>query len=202
MRFWDDKWHANASGMPRWDLGNAHPLLKDLIVGTQKQGSLPHGGRILVPGAGRAHDAWALSRQGFKVHAIDIVPKAVELAQQLYPPDDSFTIAIGDVFAAGTTFAQEFDGVFDRAMLCALDASRRVPYVESMAAALKPGGVFMSLTFQTLNLDREGPPFAIAMDELYRLMSPKFTLLMAESRQDGAVDEIIVSELVNVWRRS
>ncbi len=200
--FWRDKWRGSNEVMPRWDLGRAHPLLNSLISDARAQGGLKDGARIYVPGCGRAHDAWALSRMGYRVHAVDIIDAAISHAKEIYPPDVNFQVEVGDAFLAGTTFTGMFDAVYDRAMLCALDGPRRKPFVASMEQLLKSGGLFMSIGFNRIKEGHQGPPFAINLFELESLFSPQFTLVLAEQHSDGAIDGVIVEEIVNIWRKN
>jgi thiopurine S-methyltransferase len=200
--FWRQKWLGSQDTIPRWDLKGEHPLLNDLIAAAVVQGRLPSGASIYVPGCGRAHDAWGLSRRGYDVLATDIVPEAVAHAKTLYLPDDHFRVEIGDVFAAGEQLAGQYDAVFDRAMLGALDPSRRLPFVASMTRLLKKGGLFMSIGFGQIVPDKSGPPFAIDIFESERLFSENFSLVMAEHRTDGSVDEVVLEEILNIWRKA
>ena len=199
--FWREKWQISKDSLPRWDLKGQHPLLQDLVGEAVAQGKLAPGAKIYVPGCGRAHDAWTLSRLGYKVLATDIAPEAIAHAQKLYPCDADFQVEIGDVFTAGTQFTEQFDAIFDRAMLGALDPGRREPFVESMFKLLKRGGLFVSIGFGQIAADRGGPPFAIDIFESERLFSGNFSLVMAEHRTDGSIDEIVLEEILNIWRK-
>jgi SAM-dependent methyltransferase len=198
--FWREKWQSSQEVLPRWDLQGEHPLLRELLIAAVAQGRLGTGGKILVPGCGRAHDAWMLSRLGYEVLAIDIAPEAVALGNKLYPNDSRFQLEVGDVFTVGERFTGQHDAVFDRAMLCALNPGRRKQFVASMSQALKTGGLFMSIGFAQIAADRTGPPFGIDTLELQELFSQDFSLVMAEHRKDFA-DEVILEEILNIWRK-
>ena len=53
---WQKRWQ---DGVTPWDMGAPHPLGKRLLESAQREGRLPSGSRILVPGCGGGHEAGA-----------------------------------------------------------------------------------------------------------------------------------------------
>ena len=131
-QMWDDRY---ADGLTGWDLGEAPPVLRDLI-----QDELRADGRMLVPGCGNGHDALALARAGWVVTGLDFAPRAVEAAQaHAKAADIDVTYEQGDLFAMPKAWAEAFDAVWEQTCYCAIHPDRRDEYVTAIARVLKDG---------------------------------------------------------------
>jgi SAM-dependent methyltransferase len=144
-----------ASGELPWDTGEPEPLLVEFIT----------SGRVaptsaLEIGAGTGTNAMWLAESGFEVLGIDVAPLAVERANAKLegrvlrcrfatldflaapPPDGSFRFA------------------FDRGCFHVFDEpEERARFAAQVAAALEPGGLWLSLIGSTEDPSREvGPP--------------------------------------------
>ncbi|MEZ4742201.1 MAG: methyltransferase domain-containing protein [Bdellovibrionota bacterium] len=201
VNFWQEKWLKNPQGQPGWDLGGAHPLFDQILNLAIKQGGLKEKAYIFVPGCGRAHNAAKFAGMGFNVTAMDIVPEAISRAKQCYTKVKNLDLVIGDIFTSSSYESEHYDMIFDRAMLCALPRNLRSTYVEMVFKRLRPGGLFASISFAKVGRDVTGPPYAIGIDELQNLFSDKFDLIAAEHHSEGACDEVILKEIINIWRR-
>ncbi len=68
-----EKWETDYEhGTDGWDLGGSAPVFERLVSSGRLQ-----PGRMIVPGAGRGHDAREFSRHGFQVTAVDFAPHDV-----------------------------------------------------------------------------------------------------------------------------
>jgi SAM-dependent methyltransferase len=166
--FWSDLYRT---GDTRFDKGRPAPP----IVRMAREGDLPPG-RVLVPGAGRGHDALALAALGWQVTAIDLAPAACrDIEAQGRSAGLSMEVRCEDVLV--TTRAAEpghYQAVLEHTFFCAIDPSRRPEYVEACADLLGPGGVLLGLFFL---LGRPGgPPFDVTEPEIRGLFSPRFQL--------------------------
>src|SRR3569832_2570416 len=72
---WERLYQRGETG---WDQGGPSPGLVDFLT----ERKYPPG-RVLVPGAGRGHDARALAKAGFGVTGIDAAGRAVRQASEL-----------------------------------------------------------------------------------------------------------------------
>jgi SAM-dependent methyltransferase len=143
-----------------------------------------------------------LLRHGIKqVVAKDLVPKAIDEARSLYGSMSGLTLFCGDVTDFPKTEESSYDGVFDRAMLCALNGEQRADYVKAMTACLKPGGLFASIPFAETGNPNSGPPFAISDAELRDVFKPHFEILHLEPRVSPACDQKILSEYLFLARK-
>lgn len=150
-----------------WDLGGPTPTLQRLAV----SGQFPPG-RMLVPGAGRGHDARVFARQGFAVTAVDFAEGAVQEMHRLATPEAPLNILQADFFALPPALQETFDYILEYVTYCAIDPYRRADYAGVVANLLKPGGLFIGLIFP-LTFHLSGPPFAVSTDELLGDLHPR-----------------------------
>lgn len=191
---WHERWQENKTA---WDLNGPHPLTRELLQLTADLAPGEPGGKWLIPGCGRAHDAQELFRAGVEaVIAKDLVPKAIEEARNHYGLIPGLSLVCGDVTDVLTAEEASFNGVFDRAMLCAISGELRVNYVLAMTRLLKPSGIFASIPFAETGNPESGPPFAITDNELRQLFNPNFDILYLEPRVSPACDQKILKEWV------
>lgn len=182
------KWERDYQrGEAGWDIGTPTPvfqrLLREGALGTGALENAPYAedlsrgtlqfppGRMLVPGAGRGHDAREFARQGFEVVAVDFARDAVDAMRELM--DDAalsgnatrHEIWQGDLFQLPQEWNGTFDYVLEYTCYCAIDPQRREEYVDMIARMLKRGGKYIALA---LPLDQRagGPPFTVNPDEL------------------------------------
>jgi SAM-dependent methyltransferase len=172
MTDWEKQYQI---GETPWDKGTSHPQLGEFPEGT-------FVGRWLVPGCGFGHDAAAMIRAGADaVVGMDIAPSAVEGAKIKWADVPSIQIEHGNLFdMSESPDAGQFDGVWEHTCFCAIDPSMRQQYVQSVAAALKPGGKFVACFYLTPWDEDEdqtqGPPFMTSREELDALFGGEFLL--------------------------
>jgi SAM-dependent methyltransferase len=193
---WQERWQTDRTS---WDLGEAHPYCGELLKLSKEAGGLSRGARFWVPGCGRAHEARYLVEQGYPSVGEDIVPKAIEAAKAAGVPP-GLTLIVGDVFKVRALDKSSFDGVFDRAMLCALSPHDREAYRDSCHSRLKPGGLFMAILFTEV-LGPDGPPFAVSVADLLESWGEFFSLVATLEREVPYKKIKIVSEALVVLRK-
>ena len=161
---WEADYQRKTDG---WDLGGATPTFKSLAASGRFK-----PGRMIVPGAGRGHDAREFARHGFEVTAVDFSPYVINEMKRLADPLAPVEILQHDLFA----LPRELDGSFDYALeytcFCAIDPKRRTEYADLIARLLKPGGVYIDLAFP-LDGRAGGPPFAVSAPELLSLFQER-----------------------------
>ena len=69
-----------------------------------------------------------------------------------------------------------FDAVFDHTCFVAMEPVRRGAYLDATRDRLRPGGLWLGAFFHDTQ-GREGPPFAIAPDDLRDLAAIRFDIL-------------------------
>jgi methyl halide transferase len=169
---WDENYQRGTDG---WDLGKPTPLFQQLLL----RPDLPPG-RIIVPGAGRGHDAREFARYGFQVTAVDFSSPAVQEMHRLASPDAPVEILQHDIFMLPESFDQSFDYVLEYTCFCAIDPTGRAAYADLVARLLKSGGMYIDLAFP-LDGRKGGPPFAVTIKEILDLfLARDFKLISRE----------------------
>ncbi len=144
-----------ASGQPPWDTGQPEPLLVEFVT---SGGVSPT--RTLEIGAGTGTNAIWLAERGFDVLGIDVSPLAVERAYaKLEGRPLSCRFATLNFLTAPPPDGP-FQFVFDRGCFHVFDEpGERQRFASQVAAAMTPGGVWLSLIGSTEGPPREvGPP--------------------------------------------
>lgn len=198
---WKNRWAEQKTG---WNLGEAHPYLVDLMEYAKTEGGLPKHARLYVPGCGHGHEAGSLASQSYQVVAVDFVDQAVQEAQALYGKISGLSFMQADVLELREQEKEAFDGIIDRAMLCALQPEYRSRYVESCWHRLREGGIFAGILFAEVDIPRDsGPPFDITEQELWELWGDRFDLVHLERRAPlSGHPPVIKSEWLAIWRKS
>jgi len=164
--FWEDIYRQ--APRPGWDMGRATPVLAELL-------GLPacreSGPAWVVPGCGFGHDAAELARRGFQVTGMDFALAAVQGARERY--GDLVRWVQEDWFAPSVDV---YDGIFDYTCFAAMEPDRRGAYLDACARRLRPGGLWLAGCFHTVTTP-PGPPYAMTLDEVRRLVEPRFEVL-------------------------
>ncbi len=176
-----DKWEADYERKTDgWDLGGPTPVFKRLAASGRFK-----PGRMVVPGAGRGHDAREFARHGFQVTAIDFAPYVVHEMRKLADPDAPIEILQHDLFNLPHELDDSFDYLLEYTCFCAIDPKRRTEYADLVTRLLKPGGTFIDLAFP-LDERPGGPPYSISETEIFDLFSERgFNLLSREKPADS-----------------
>lgn len=159
-------WHTRyLLGDTPWDIGYPSPAIIDFCE------KLPQKEwRILIPGAGYAHEAEWLWRNGFRqVYVCDWAAPAFEPLRQRVPDFPEAQMLVTDFFALDDTF----DLILEQTFFCALPPVRRTDYVQQCARLLPEGGLLAGLLFAS-PFPFEGPPFGGTETEYRQLFEPHF----------------------------
>ncbi|HYL14870.1 MAG TPA: class I SAM-dependent methyltransferase [Terriglobales bacterium] len=173
-----------ASGQPPWDTGVPEPLLVEFI----KAGGVTPG-RTLEVGAGSGTNAIWLAERGFDVLGLDVSPLATKRANDKIDGRDlSCRFATLDFLAAPVP-AGPFQFVFDRGCFHVFDEpGERARFAANVAAALAPGGLWLSLIGSTEGPPREvGPPRRSAR-EVALAIEPVLEIVEMRSAEFGGHD--------------
>lgn len=138
-----------------WDTREPDPHLVELV----RAGAV-RPGRTLEIGSGTGTNALWLAAQGFEVTAVDLSPKAIEMAHaKTADAAQRVRFAVLD-FLADEPPSGPFDFVFDRGVFHVFDeAHDRVRFASRVASVLHPEGSWVSLIGSTEGPERDhGPP--------------------------------------------
>lgn len=156
--FWDQRYEQNS--IP-WDLDEPNPV----FVRLSKEFS---PGKLVIPGAGRGHEAIQFAQRGFSVTAIDFSPRAVDhLTQQAGELHLEIETWLGDLFDLPEKFFGRFDYVLEQTCYCAIDPDKRSDYEQTAWDLLRPKGELFGLWFP-LNKPRKagGPPWGVQVENV------------------------------------
>lgn len=172
--YWNERYHDETTP---WDLEVVSPPLKSYLdqLGDREM-------RILIPGAGNAHEAEYARKAGFEqVFVLDWAALAIQNFQKRCPDFPQKHLITGDFF--------QHEGVYDlileQTFFCALPPAMRPDYVRKVADLLAPGGKLVGLMFD-FPLVPEGPPFGGSPDLYVDLFSSKFSIAVLEQSNNSA----------------
>lgn len=157
-----------------WDIGYASPPICNFIYTlTQKDTA------ILIPGAGKAHEAAFLWEHGFRNFKIcDWAVSAFDTLLEKIPEFPRENCLIQDFFE----LSGKFDLILEQTFFCAIDPSLRKKYVEKCSELLVPKGKVAGLLFAK-KFDKPGPPFGGSAEEYQKLFGGHFYIdLMIEAK--------------------
>jgi len=152
QRAWNDSY---ASGQLPWDTGEPEPLLVEFVT----SGAVTPGPALEI-GAGTGTNTIWLAERGFDVLGVDLAPLAIEKAQaKIAGRALPCRFADLDILAAPPP-GGPFQFVFDRGCFHVFDEpDERERFAANVAAALAPGGLWLSIIGSTEGPSREvGPP--------------------------------------------
>lgn len=191
-QFWDELYRDERTG---WDMGTPTPAFADLLE-TQRF----EPGKTLVLGCGKGHDAVLFAQHGFDVTAIDFSSEAIKHTRQL--ADEKrvrIELVQEDLFDYSLGLSEEFDYVVEYVTFCAINPLRRAEFASAVCSLLKPSGRFIALFFP-LDERPGGPPFAVSMDDVYRVFGRKLEMISVEA-PERSVTPRKGKELLTVWRK-
>lgn len=159
--FWNDRYENNSIG---WDLGIISTPLKEYIDQLEDKTI-----KILIPGAGNAHEAEYLIQQGFtNVFIIDIAPIPLVEFQFRNPTFPSERLFLKDFFE----LVDQFDLILEQTFFCAIDPVLRSKYALKMNELLAENGKLVGVLFN--KQFEAGPPFGGNKVEYKKYFEPKF----------------------------
>lgn len=148
-------WNAHyAAGDTPWDMDAPSPPL----MAFAREGILPVGRRVLIPGCGSGHEVRFLGELNYVAIGVDIAPLAVLKASQRITGIPNATVLCLDLLdPAATAELAPVDWAFDQTLFCALPPARRADWAAAVARLIQPGGEIWALAFRTENTDH--PPY-------------------------------------------
>ena len=161
---WSQKYLDQETG---WELGKTNPIFPELELPWSDSNEI----KILVPGAGRGHDAQFFESKGYQVEALDFSPQAKSEFHRLYP-ESKVKYHCEDLFKFLKSSPESFDGILEHTIFCAIDPKRRKEYIERIFQAIKPGGFYLGAFLVRSAVG--GPPFGCTQWEIRERLSPYF----------------------------
>lgn len=168
-KYWQDKYINQQTG---WDIGYISTPIKEYIDQLSDK-SL----KILIPGAGNAHEAAYLYKKGFeKVFVLDIADEPIQNFQNSVSGFPKTQIIHQDFFK----HQGHYDLIIEQTFFCSLHPNQRKDYVNKAAQLLKKNGKLVGLLFD-IDFNSPYPPFG-GYKELYKdLFAEKFVMQVIET---------------------
>jgi methyl halide transferase len=168
-QYWQNRYQHNDTP---WDANSITTPIKHFID-TYVANHCDKQSPILLPGAGTAHEAEYLHRQGYEnVWVMDIAPEPLEAFRQRVPdfPEEHLLQADFFEFEKSDFFAL----IIEQTFFCALQPELRRRYAQKMQTLLRKEGILAGLLF-CFPLDKTGePPFGGSIDEYQQTFEPHF----------------------------
>jgi thiopurine S-methyltransferase len=177
------------------------------------------GTRVFVPLCGKSHDLAWFAAQGYRVLGVELSPLAIgeffdehgltpathESPLGLHHVAGPIEILQGDAFGVDAAMLAGCGAVFDRAALIALPPPLRERYVRELHARLPQGCRGLLVTLDYPQHEKDGPPFAVAADEVRALYGRDWDVELLEHRDILAQQPRFLAEGVSalhtgVWR--
>lgn len=192
--FWLDRWHNRQIGFHQ---PGGHPMLR----AHWNTLALARDARVLVPLCGKSVDMAWLAGCGHSVTGVELAAQAAHdfFAEQHMTPTveaggtferhaaGTVEILVGDFLDLSAEALAAFDAVYDRASLIALPRADRLRHAEHLLAGLHRGVQMLLITLDYDSATMDGPPFAVADDEVRDLFARTCTVACLAER-DGLVD--------------
>ncbi|MCH7412347.1 TPMT family class I SAM-dependent methyltransferase [Belliella sp. R4-6] len=154
-QYWTSRYLQNQIG---WDVGQATFPIKqylDQIVNKDL--------KVLIPGAGNAHEATYAFESGFKnLHILDLSKYPLDKFMEKHPNFPASNVHQEDFFLHNG----KYDLIIEQTFFCALLPNLRNEYVIKMHQLLEKEGVLMGVLFSK-SFEQDGPPFGGDID-LYK----------------------------------
>ncbi len=185
--------------LQRWREGRTHFHQEKVAPLLQKYWpalALAAGSQVLVPLAGKSLDMLWLAEQGHRVLGVELSQLAVEQffsENQLQATTRNSTYGVhytagnieiicGDIFDLDAALLSNCVGVYDRAALIALPTPMRTRYVQHVYGQLAQAYRGLLITLDYPQEQTDGPPFAVADDEVQALYGAHSQALIVERR--------------------
>ncbi len=139
------------AGVPPWDIGMPQPAFLALAETGRLRGS------VLDAGCGTGEHTLMAAERGLAATGIDAAPTAIAIAgRKAADRGLDVRLLVHDALELDQ-LGERFDTVLDSGLFHVFDDHDRARYVESLAAATKPGGVFHMLCFSDRQPGTWGP---------------------------------------------
>lgn len=146
-QYWNNRYLENEFG---WDIGEISEPLKHYFDQINDRTL-----KILVPGAGNAHEAEYLFKEGFiNVHVLDFAQEPINLFKKRNPLFNTEHLVCENFFE----HKGQYDLIIEQTFFCAINPELRKTYAEHMHSLLKPKGKLVGLLFNDV-LNTDHPPF-------------------------------------------
>ncbi|EAS19318.1 SAM-dependent methyltransferase [Nonlabens mediterrranea] len=174
-QYWEDRYKNNSTG---WDLGIISTPIKEYVNQLENKNS-----KILIPGAGNAHEATYLVKNGFKnIFILDIALSPLKFAKQRSKLPEEHLIQQDFFDHKGS-----YDLIIEQTFFCALEPRFRESYVKKIHMLLRDQGCLIGVLFNFEN-NLSSPPFGGSINEYLNLFEPYFEIVTMEPCNNSVIE--------------
>lgn len=167
--YWENRYQTNQTG---WDAGTITTPLKNYIDQIADKNI-----KILIPGAGNAHELDYFLSKGFKnIFVVDFAETPLQNIRKRIPHFPEKQLIHSNFFE----LEGKFDLILEQTFFCALAPELRQRYATKMHSLLSEKGKLFGLLFD-FPLTEEGPPFGGSKEEYLNLFSEDFNIKTMEA---------------------
>lgn len=164
QKYWQERYLL---GDTPWDTGSITIPIQHFIDQLSDRQA-----RILIPGAGKAHEAIYLFKNGFiNTYVCDWSSEAFQHIRQQVPDFPESNLICNDFFKLDL----KVDLILEQTFFCAIPRELRSTYVSKSADLLQDNGQLAGLLFAQ-EFPFEGPPSGGSEEEYRDLFSPVFEI--------------------------
>ncbi len=180
-------------GTPPWDIGRP----QEAFVALRRRGEIR--GDVLDVGCGTGENALYLAARGHAVWGVDDSPRAIEKARaKARERGLKATFLAADVLS-GPPVDRTFDVVIDSGLFHVFSDDERQAFVDTLAALLRPGGMYFMLCFSEHEPTDWGGPRRITQEEIRSTFRDGWTV---DSIQDASFESHLHPEGGRAWLSS
>ena len=174
--FWLERW-------ARKEIGFHEEKVNAYLIEFWHSLNVDQGAGVFIPLCGKSLDMQWLREQGHMILGVELSSAAVQsffqeqsyiLNQNRQGKFDHYSandihILCGDFFDLNQKDLASIKAVYDRASLVALPPEMRERYVSHLVSILTPGVRIFLVTFDYMQAEMQGPPFAVSTAEVQSL---------------------------------
>ena len=213
--FWAERWQKNEIG---FHAAQTNAFLQKYMESLKPDPTK----KVLVPLCGKTLDLLFLAEHFGEVWGVEYIEQAAqdffheqnikaEIEETSYGKlyrAGRIHFAVADIFLFLEKTDQQFDALYDRAALIALEEPRRLTYAQGLQKVLTQEAAMLLITLAYPQEDMAGPPFSVSDEETKRLFGAyaelqimeRLDILKSETkwRERGAtrMDETIFAGMV------
>lgn len=179
--YWQARYESAHTG---WDLGVISPPLRAYFEQLNQRNQ-----RILIVGAGNAHEASYLHAHGFnQVYVLDFAHQPLLAFASKHPDFPKSQLLCQDFFELdkldGGKFLGFFDLIVEQTFFCAIDPTRRDEYAQQMQRLLTDAGKLVGVLFN--RQFEHSPPFGGDLMAYRALFSAYFDIQLMDACYNSA----------------
>ena len=173
MENWEERYQQ---GNTAWDIGYPSTPLKEYIDQIKDKSI-----RILIPGAGNAHEAEYLHLKGFiNVFVLDIAPSPLNAFAERNSSFPKNHLIEGDFF----DHEGEYDLIMEQTFFCAISPDLRAAYAKKTFELLANKGKLMGLLW-SVKLNEDHPPYGGSKLEYHTYFDQYFDYIYFEEAHNS-----------------